>query len=195
MKNVKSFSNSVGDLQGFTGFSTTLNAIILSFRGSKNIQNWIINLSTNQVDYSRCTGCKVHNGFNTAWNLAKPLVTTQIQNLRALYRDVPIYATGHSLGGAIATLSVPDIKQTFGNVAGLTTFGEPRVGNQAFSSFYGSVIESNRVVHYADIVPHIPPLALNFYHQGNEVWYDEAMKTYKTCTPESNSCSNSLGTA
>jgi predicted lipase len=141
MKNVKSFSNSVGDLQGFTGFSTTLNAIVVSFRGSSNIQNWIINLSTNQVDYPKCSGCKVHNGFYTAWNnLAKPIVTTHIQNLRSLFRDAAIYVTGHSLGGAIAALSVPDIKQTFGSVAALITFGEPRVGNQAFASYYTSVI-------------------------------------------------------
>lgn len=89
--------------------------------------------------------------------------------------------TGHSLGGAIASLSVPDIKQTFGNIGGLITFGEPRVGNQAFSNYYASVSECDRVVHYSDIVPHIPPAALNFYHQGKEVWYDKGMKSYKVC--------------
>jgi predicted lipase len=130
----------VGDLQGFTGFSSTLNGIIVSFRGSSNLQNWIINLSTNQIDYPKCSGCKVHNGFYTAWNnLAKPIVTSHIQNLRSLYRDAKIFVTGHSLGGAIASLSVPDIKQTFGNLGGLITFGEPRVGNQAFSTYFASV--------------------------------------------------------
>lgn len=69
--NVKGFSNSVGDLQGFAGFSSSLNGIVLAFRGSSNIQNWIINLSTNQVNYPKCSGCKVHNGFYTAWGLAK----------------------------------------------------------------------------------------------------------------------------
>lgn len=75
---VKGFSNGVGDLQGFTGYSSSLKGIVLSFRGSSNIQNWIINLSTNQITYSKCSGCKVHNGFYTAWGLAKSLVYSQI---------------------------------------------------------------------------------------------------------------------
>ncbi len=49
------------------------------------------------------------------------------------------------------------------------------------------------MVHYADIVPHVPPLALAFFHQGEEVWYDKEMKTYKICSGESSNCSNSLG--
>jgi len=106
----QAFTESVGDLQGFTGYSTTHKGIVLAFRCSSNIQNWIINLSTNQIDYPRCDGCKVHNGFHTAWRLAKTTVTNHIQSLRSLYRDAHIYITGHSLGGAVATLSALDIK-------------------------------------------------------------------------------------
>lgn len=73
---VKGFSNAVGDLQGFVGYSANLKGIILAFRGSSNIQNWIINLDTIQTTYSKCSGCRVHNGFYTAWGLAKGLVNT-----------------------------------------------------------------------------------------------------------------------
>lgn len=89
-----------------------------------------------------------------------------IQGLRALHRNAPIYVTGHSLGGAIATLAVPDLKEIFGNIHTLLTFGEPRVGNTEFSKFYPSVIKGLRVVHYADIVPHIPPASFGFLHQS-----------------------------
>ena len=123
LSNTKSFSNSVGDLQGFTGYSSTLGGIVLAFRGSSNIQNWIINLSTNMVAYPNCNGCKVHNGFYAGWNLAKSLVNGQIQSLRALYRNTPIYITGHSLGGALASLAAVDVKSLFGNVAALYTYG------------------------------------------------------------------------
>lgn len=110
LQHVAAFSNAVGDLQGFTGYSSSLNGIVLSFRGSSNIQNWIINLSTTMVTYSKCANCKVHNGFLTAWGLAKSLVNQQIQSLRSLYRGAAIYVTGHSLGGALATLAAPDLK-------------------------------------------------------------------------------------
>ncbi len=164
--NVKAFSNSTGDIQGFTGYSTSLNAIILSFRGSASIQNWIINLSTTMVAYPHCANCKIHNGFSTAWNLAKGFVNPQIQALRALHRDAPIYITGHSLGGAIAAVSAADIKTTFGNIAALYTFGEPRVGNAEFAAYFPSVIASNRVIHYADLVPHVPPSSFGFQHES-----------------------------
>ncbi len=190
--NVKAFSNTTGDIQGFTGYSAKSNAIILSFRGSSNIQNWIINLSFNQIAYSRCGNCKVHNGFQTGWNTVKSTVISQIQALRALHRDAKIYVTGHSLGGALAVLAVPDVKDNFGAVADVLTFGQPRVGNSEFASWYGSVATHTRVVHYGDIVPHVPPQANGYIHSGTEIWYDKAMQTYKTCQGDSTGCSNSL---
>jgi hypothetical protein len=33
---------------------------------------------------------------------------------------------------------------------------ERRVGNNAFAIFFQSATTSNRVAHYADIVPHVP---------------------------------------
>ncbi len=49
------------------------------------------------------------------------------------------------------------------------------------------------MVHYADIVPHIPPASFGFLHQGSEIWYDKPMTTFKSCSyGESSTCSNSL---
>jgi len=172
LSNVKVFSNSVGDIQGFTGYSASFKGIVLAFRGSSNIQNWIINLSTNQVAYSRCSNCKVHNGFYTGYNLVKTAMLSQIQALKALYRDAPVYITGHSLGGALASLSAPDIKDSYGPIAGFYTFGEPRVGNAEFATYLTSVVASYRVIHYGDLVPHVPPESFGFVHEGTEIWYD-----------------------
>ena len=110
VQHVKAFNNAGGDLQMFTGYSTTLKGIILSFRGSSNIANWITNLSTNKVDYPKCSGCKVHNGFYKAWQIAQSIVHSNIEDLRQLYRGAPIFITGHSLGGALATLAAVDVK-------------------------------------------------------------------------------------
>jgi hypothetical protein len=192
LQNVKAFSNTTGDIQGFTGYSSTIGGIILSFRGSSNIQNWIINLSFNQIAYSRCSNCKVHNGFYTGFNTVKATVVSQIQALKALHRDAKIYITGHSLGGALAVISAPDIKDSFGTITEVLTFGQPRVGNSEFASWFGSVTSHIRVVHYGDIVPHMPPQINGYLHSGTEIWYDKAMQTYKTCQGDSSGCSNSL---
>lgn len=164
--NVKAFSNTTGDIQGFTGYSSNLKGIIVAFRGSSNIQNWIINLSFNQIAYSRCTNCKVHNGFHTGWNTVKATVHSHIQSLMALHRDSKIYITGHSLGGALAVISAPEIKEAFGNITEVLTFGQPRVGNSEFAAWYASVATLNRVVHYGDLVPHVPPQANGYVHSG-----------------------------
>jgi hypothetical protein len=45
----------------------------------------------------------------------------------------------------------------------------PRVGNDAFSTFFTQQIhERYRVIHYADIAPHIPPqIPIPYYHFAN----------------------------
>ena len=63
LKNVKADGVSTADLQWFSGYSDQLNGIVLAFRGSKSIQNWIVNLSANLTSYPKCSGCQVHLGF------------------------------------------------------------------------------------------------------------------------------------
>lgn len=104
----------------------------------------------------------------------------------ALYREAKIFVIGYSLGSALATIGALDLQVLFGKVSELYTYGEPRVGNEAFANFVTSSIgERFRVIHYADIVPHLPPqIPVPYAHFANEVWYDDAMKTYKICGAE-----------
>lgn len=147
----------IGDIQGFTGYSKTSDAIVISFRGSNNIENWIKNIEFAQVGYSRCNNCKVHDGFNKAYNMVKQAMLAQIQQLKAKFRSAKIYLTGHSLGGAIAVLAAPDIKELYGTISAFYTFGQPRVGNSEFAAFVSRIGGLERVIHYADIVPHLMP--------------------------------------
>ena len=165
MKSVKADGVSTADLQWFSGYRDGM-GIILAFRGSKSIQNWIVNLSANLTSYPKCSGCQVHLGFYTAWQLAYNQVLNRINSLRSLYRDAPIYVTGHSLGGAMASLAVVDMHHLYGSVHRMITFGEPRVGNPHFSNFFQSITDSYRVIHKADVVPHIPLTNQGFFHEG-----------------------------
>ena len=58
-----------GSNQAFTAYYPTDNQIYVVFRGSSNLPNWIEDLNTfySQYDYSLCSGCKVHSGFNDAY--------------------------------------------------------------------------------------------------------------------------------
>lgn len=89
-------------------------------------------------------------------------------------QNIPLFVTGHSLGGAIATLTAyhavtyhPDIF--------LYTFGSPRVANRQLGKKVSTVLKkrSFRCVHGDDIVPRLPPL-FNYTHIDELVYFDTA---------------------
>jgi hypothetical protein len=66
----------------------------------------------------------------------------------------------------------------------LMTFGQPRVGNAAFASYFAKYVPNTiRVTHGHDIVPHLPPYfsflpQLTYHHFPREVYL--AHELYKT---------------
>ena len=85
-----------------------------------------------------------------------------------------MWVTGHSLGGALAMLFALRLKLRRGlTVAGVYTFGQPRVGNLPFSLAYDKALRTctYRVVHADDLVPRVPWLLGAFRHCGTEVFY------------------------
>ena len=52
--------------------------------------------------------------------------------------------------------------------------------------------ETYRVIHYADVVPHLPVSSAGYVHASTEIWYQSNMQSYKTCNAESQDCANSL---
>ena len=127
-------------------------------------------------------GGKVHRGFKNAFNEVWAELHPQIKRLQS--QGCKIWITGHSLGGALATLcgSLVD------NAQGLYTFGSPRVGNENFKAKYR--VKNYRIVNNADIVCRIPP-KYKYVHVGVLKFIDEygtigdVMGTYLKPIPES----------
>jgi len=59
-----------------------------------------------------------------------------IQTLIDKYEVKQISITGHSLGGALATLMSLEIVRKFLVIPEIYTFGAPRIGNVKFAEFY-----------------------------------------------------------
>ncbi|GJC83886.1 lipase A [Colletotrichum liriopes] len=175
-----------GDEDRFNG-DVGEKAIIVAFRGTYSISNTIIDLSTIPQEYvpypspddggeapkepkHKCKDCTVHMGFLASWRQARNLVVPEVKKLREQYPDYPIHLVGHSLGGAVAMLASLELKVSLGwrNIV-VTTFGEPKVGNQGLCDYVDEVFGLDnekdedlskrtyrRVTHADDPVPLLP---------------------------------------
>lgn len=104
---------------------------------------------------------KVHKGFQSSLDAIWP----QLQRtLKALPQDKPVYFTGHSLGAAMATLAA-DRSAGRLNVAGIYTYGSPKVGNAAFARSFPYADKTYRFRHAKDLVSGVP-LRDSYRHIG-----------------------------
>lgn len=98
---------------------------------------------------------QMHSGFIRAYLSVRDEVHQYIQtHSTQRYR-----ITGHSLGGALATLCAVDLQYNFGDRIAIETysFGAPRVGNPAFVESYNRrVPDTWRVVNGWDAVVGLP---------------------------------------
>ena len=136
--------------------------LVLAFRGTeKKISDWLTD--------ARCVPTvegksKVHSGFLDAFAVKEDAdgktVKDAVEDILA--RDeakdengepLPLFITGHSLGGALALLATklvaPDVN------GACYTFGAPRVGNYECFRFLKTPVY--RIVNSSDIVPRVPP--------------------------------------
>lgn len=115
------------------------------FRGTEtgNLDDLLANLLVDPFEWR--PGIVVHRGYGTTFDeLRGPLEPWLAAP------DARTIATGHSLGGALATLCAADFP-----AAELVTFGAPRVGTDALFARPGQVVR--RYVHCCDLVPRVPP--------------------------------------
>jgi predicted lipase len=84
----------------------------------------------------------------------------QLDHLIVKYPNSSLLVTGHSLGGAVSTISTADLytskySEKFTSWT-VYTIGQPRVGNDIFAKWVSGFkgIDFYRVVNENDIVPH-----------------------------------------
>ncbi|NET35283.1 MAG: lipase family protein [Cyanothece sp. SIO1E1] len=139
------------------------------FRGSSDSTDWDTNLALRQQVYpygNKQSNVKVHQGFISAYLSVRDRIQGQISALK----PAGIVVTGHSLGGALATLCSVDLQ--YNEIPGtdsliVYTYGSPRVGNAAFvSSYKRRVPNTKRFVFGRDVVTRLPTYWQNYRHVG-----------------------------
>ena len=203
-------------VKGFVGFDGERKRAVLSFRGTepKSFENWLENLDATHAGFPVADfegKGRVHSGFLDAYVQIRLNLTYAIAKLSEKYGNdlsllgdedpskedamqkdetsrnpFPIEITGHSLGGALATIAALDLEsgnhggprkrviQRKVDVKSVYTFGSPRVGDGVFAEIYAERLGSKtyRLTHGRDVVPSVPNTLLGFRHVPTEVYED-----------------------
>jgi len=149
---------------------TTATEVVLAFRGTLPIDtenwdafvdsllDWVNNGEANLVDADYTTG-QVHQGFNKSlavlWTDVLPAV-----NAQHTASKLPVVITGHSKGGALASLAALRLQfEAAITPAAVYTFGSARAGDTLFWRDYDAkILHDWRFENADDLVPHLPPI-------------------------------------
>lgn len=113
----------------------------------------------------------MHLGFAMAWEEVSGKVVAYLDSLKAKYGAIPpIVLTGHSLGGALATVGAYDMRHRNFPVAAVVTFGAPCVGNGAFAESYrsaaiGGYSLGDRTVRFVADGDSVPKIMRRWYYR------------------------------
>ena len=132
---------------------------------------------------------QVHSGFLAAYDSVRGRVFSALDDIMAHAgesfgsfdesaevedKQWHVFVTGHSLGGALATLFSAELGGSIqsgkrGCTVSMYNYGSPRVGNRAFcESFNKLVPDSIRIINGTDLVPTLPAL-LGYRHVDHGV--------------------------
>lgn len=168
--------------------------IFLIFRGTMTVKEWLRNFNIDLVEYMIPEHGHTHEGFLQTYKSIRENILSTLFKFESRHQ---LFVAGHSLGGALATLSLPDIQMnTKIKIKALYTYGSPRVGDDTFVKSFNSAFaqKSFRIVNTSDIVTSIPPpvpfvgviggyfshidTPIDFTIQNNDLEQNHAMNTY-----------------
>lgn len=143
-----------------------LDSVIFAFRGTQVTSGWswadiLDNIRMKLVPTGLNNLIRLHSGYQSYFRHLEPAIQKVIKE----NPDKRIIFTGHSLGGAVASVA-----GFFIGCFAVYTFGAPKSGDAAFKRFWKRSNSSLfRVVHALDIAPKHPRELFGYRHAG-ELW-------------------------
>ena len=163
-KLIKTWSTAL-DMQSV--FLQTPRAHILVFRGSESWMDWICDMLICQVKLR--SNVYIHRGFyNQLYSNGILDEIIETVGLHCTTNSEAIWVTGHSLGGALASLCGYELSLR-GYTIRVVSFGSPRVGNIGWQLAFNAQLslKSLRVTTPRDPVSASP--LLNYLHVGSSL--------------------------
>ncbi len=141
--------------------------LVVAYRGTEPNDWNDVKADVNALTVLAETVGRVHRGFKREVDDLWPRIEKVVHSDRRA-----VWFTGHSLGGAMATISagrchlspIPvEPRHTY-------TFGAPRVGTKRYVNH--AKVRVTRWVNNNDIVPRVPPTWLGYRHTGRHMYLD-----------------------
>ncbi|KAG9412300.1 hypothetical protein AC1031_015230 [Aphanomyces cochlioides] len=156
--------------------------VVVVFRGTKSGQNAVTDLKYRFCTPGWCSDeeglseTRVHSGFWEAYLTVRDDMKRIVKETMATMPEVQLYMTGHSLGGALATLASFDVSTDrdfhLDEEVVLYTLGAPRVGNHKFAAIFNrKVPNAYRICADGDAVVGAPKRSIQMAYFVKSLCY------------------------
>ena len=152
----------------FTAKIDSKKEYIISIRGTDNTKNALLDADFIKENDPNLK-IKLHSGFSESAHKVFSEIFSEVPN------NYSVLVTGHSLGGAEAVIVGMHLHYEGFPIKTVTTFGQPKVTDEAGAMKYSKLIPLTRIVNHNDIVPLTPPTELIYLlnpykHFGRQVY-------------------------
>jgi triacylglycerol lipase len=175
IRRIDFFSHSVDGLDVEAAVVSNDDIIIIVFRdsGTKTpielVNDWLLAEANLRMvpDKRYGIGARLHGGLARVVEGVRKEIGRQARDHGA-GQGKSLWFTGHGVSGALATIGGAAAVQAGFAVAGVSSFGAPRPGNERFALAYAEQkFECQRWVYDNDLVPTVPhDLTLGYRHAG-----------------------------
>lgn len=150
--------------------------ITIAYRGTKDLDDVITDVSAAFTPEILPEGGKMHSGFYNAFCNSLPsldkVLSDYIKKQGSEIKDFRINCTGHSMGAALATITALYLKKVkSAEHVRVATFGSPRVFDSRGAEIYERLLGENtiRVTNLSDPIPMFPTGSMGFKHVGESL--------------------------
>lgn len=163
------------------------NEITIVYRGSRNLFDYITDIRIPLICAPELLpeGGKIHSGFYSlfkdSWESVYKILKGYANDQQLEIKDFKINLTGHSMGGAIATIAALFLSVREGaEDLHVATFASPRVFDSAAAEVYEERLEKKtiRVVNQSDFIPSLPLGSMGYKHVGEQLRISSSSSLY-----------------